>query len=367
MKNRISFGTWEASALTINMICTKIFLNFPRKVAEDAGTAGWILTIYISIISLLLFYIISKLHRKFERLDLIDISEKSFGSIGRIIAGVVFLIPLIYIVSVVLREFSEDMKIISLTLTPISLVTVLFSIAIIIGAYLGIEPIVRVQAFLVPIIIVAYFIIIFGVAPHFELSRIMPILGTGASDIFIKGASKISIFGELLILFLIIPFLKSNKEFSKVGYISIGASAFFLTIGSLAYLLVYSYPTALENFLPIYQLTRIIDLGRFFERVESLFLIFWAIAALLYLSTGVFFITYVFQKTFKLKYQRPLIFPMMIIIFNLSLLPENLYMSVIYETRYFRDMAWIVTFLIPIIILIFARILNKNKKVRKNV
>jgi hypothetical protein len=162
-----------------------------------------------------------------------------------------------------------------------------------------------------------------------------------------------------------VPFLKTNKNFRKTGYYTILLSAISLVTSVLIYLSAFPYPTALESFLPIYQLARLINYGRFFQRVESIFVLIWAASALIYLSTGFFFILHVFRKTFGLKYYKPLIIPMAILIFNLSLLPPNLMTVMKLDTEFFRSYVWIVTFIVPIVALLLARARLKSAKKRK--
>jgi spore germination protein (amino acid permease) len=362
MESKITFGKWEAVTLLINMICTKVFLNFPRTVAESAGTASWILVLYVSIITFGLFFIISKLYSRFEGKDLLDIGEHAAGKAGLIITGLTILVFLIYITSVILREFAEDMKIIIFTVSPISFVTLIFLAGMIAGAYFGIEAIVRFHAIIVPIIATGYLIIIIAVLPLGDYTNLLPILGNGALEIFGKGFMKISFFSELLLLFLIVPFIKTNKNFKNIGYAALGFSTFFLLLSAPVFISIIPYPTSLESFLPIYQLARLINYGRFFQRIESLFVLIWAAAAMLYLTTSFFFIVYVFKKTFKLEYYKPLIIPFAIIIFTLSLLPQNLTTVVKLETKYFRNISWIVTFGFTIVLLIIARAVKRKLK-----
>ncbi|NJD02017.1 MAG: spore gernimation protein, partial [Ruminiclostridium sp.] len=91
MEKKINIGKWEAVTILINMINTKILLNFPRKMAEEAGNAGWLLAIYICILAFAGIYIVAKLYRNFEGKDLLDIGEHIGGSIGRIAVGSIFV------------------------------------------------------------------------------------------------------------------------------------------------------------------------------------------------------------------------------------------------------------------------------------
>jgi len=133
---------------------------------------------------------------------------------------------------------------------------------------------------------------------------------------------------------------------------------------TLCFAAVYPYPIALESFLPIYQMSRLIEYGRFFQRIESIFVFAWAASALGYLSIGFFFLVYVFKLTFKLKYYRPLIIPFALIVFVLAILPKSLMTTIKLETLYFRSTAWIIPFaLTPILLLIAGARLKSKKKV----
>lgn len=365
MDKKITFGKWEATFIIVNLICTKIFLNFPRFMAETAGTAGWLLAIYLSVLAFIAFFIIVKLYKPFEGKDLLDIGEYIGGNAGRIIVGTIVLGFSLYIVSVILREFSEDMKIIGLTVSPLSFVMFFFLIGIIVSSYIGVEGIARYSVIAVPIISVGFLLILVGASAYVDFTNILPLFGNGTNAILGKGFFKISVFSELLFLFILIPFIKTHKNFKAVGYLSIGISSVFLTLGAFVYTAVFSYPTSTESFLPIYQLSRLINYGRFFQRVESFFVIIWATAAFVYLSISFFIILYVFKKTFKLKYHRPLILPFAILTYTISLMPQGLQQAISLETKYFRNISWVITFVITILLLLVARVVWKRRKKRE--
>jgi spore germination protein (amino acid permease) len=361
MENKITFGRFEATCITLTLLSTQLFLNLPRLVMESVWTAGWILTIYITVVSFFLFMIIAKLYVRFEGKDLLDLGEYIGGNIGRIIVGLIVTAFLLYITPIILREFSEDMKIISLPQSPLSFVMFFFLAGMVVAAYLGIEAIVRYSAIVVPIIAVGYLLIIAGSIQYFDVSRITPVLGKGLYAIFVEGLPRISVFAGIINVFLIFPFMKTNKNFKTVGYASIIISGLFFTIGVLAFSLVYQYPTGTESFLPMYQLARLIDYGRFFERIESIFVPVWVVSALFHLSILLFLIVHVFKKTFNLKYHRPLILPFAILIYTFSFLPQNL-ISAIELEKSFRNFAWTISFLLPLLLLIIARVIKKRSK-----
>lgn len=364
---KINIGVWTAAAIIINAVGVRIFLNYPRAIIEGAGNAGWIQIIYASGLVMVVFTIICSLYSKFQGKDLIDIGEYIGGSTGRILVGIPIIAILLLIGTIILREFSENMKIISLPISPINFVMLFFCAGMITGAYLGLEAIVRFHAIVVPIIITAYLLILLGVNKYYDVSNFYPIFGKGLDTIFFTdGFLKISLYSPILYLFLMVPFLKTHKNFKTAGFMGISICAILLLISALSYIAVFQYNTGLEQFLPTFELARLIAYGRFFQRIESIFLLTWASAGLMYLSVILFFLIYSVKKTFKLEYHRPLILPFAVIIYCTSLLPKSLMSAIDLETKFYPKVSWIITFALPLLILILSNIKKSYFKGVKN-
>lgn len=367
MDQKMTIGNFEAACVLLNLISSKIILDFPRTVSEDAGSAAWLMILLDSVVVYLLFLLMSRYYRNFAGKDLLDVSEIALGEVGRILTGIIFLVQFLYVTHVVLRQFAEDIKVISLTSTPVSIVILLFSIGMIVGAYLGLEAISRLHVLAMPLLAAAFILILLFNVPRYDVSRLAPWFGLGVNTILQKGIINLSYFSEVIALFFLMPFLKKKKSFAEIGRYGIFFSGVFLVLSSLCYLMVYQYPTSTEFFLPVYQMARTIKIGRFFTRIESAFIIIWASSAFLYLSASLYFITYIFQRTFNLKYRKPLIFPFIILLFTLSLVPENLYSTLASEMQIYRTFSWIITLIFPIILLIIASARLGTKKSREDV
>jgi spore germination protein KB len=359
---KIQIGIWESKMLLILMMITKVILNLPRTLSEDAGTAGWMIAIYITVLALIGFAVITRLYKGMENKDLVDVAEYAFGSAGRIIAGTIIVVFLFIILSIVMREFGEDMKTLGLTVSPLPFVMLFFAVGMIIAAYIGIESIARIHSLFFPVIFATYTLYIILLVKYLDFSRIMPLLGNGLKSIFVKGALRTGEYAELFFLFLLLPFIKKGTSFKKIGYWSIIVAGFIMFSNTLIYLLIFQYPVSTEIFLPVYQLARIISYGRFFNRIESLFVITWSAVGFLYLGTGFYFLLIIFKKTFRLKFYKPLILPFITIIFSLALVPPSLVSAIDIETQYIRKWAWVLTFVLTAFVLLAARVVKKRKE-----
>ena len=354
MKQKTKIGNFEAFCILINMFCTKLILDYPRYVAEEGGTAAWIMVLLVSLVLFVIFIIMARIYKNFSGKDILDVAESSLGMPGKIITGMLYILQFLYLVSIVLREFAEDIKVISLTTTPVSIIIMLFCIGMLTGAFLGIETLARINAFSVPVLAAAFLLILFLSIPRFDTSKIAPWLGPGPAAIMKELIPNISAYSELIVLFFIIPYLDGKSDYVGIGKYAILVSGFFYTICTLTYMLVYQYPMATEFFLPVYQLARSIGIGRFLSRIEAIFILVWASSAFLYLSSGLYFITFLFKKSFGLKTRKPLIIPFAILIFSIAMTPENLYSAIRIEMEFYRQYAWILTIIVPLFLLITA-------------
>ncbi len=351
MKNKIAFGSWEATALMVNLVFAQIMMNFPGDMVRFGGSAGWIISIIITLIAIGYFAIIVMLYKNIGSLDLIDISEAIGGRPFKTIVGLLISILLILIVSFFMGAFSQTIKIISLDKSPIEFVEVFFFIAIIIAGYFGIEAVVRINAILVPILILGFILITLGVIPQFKVNNLFPILGLGSTSIAKGSIMKLAAFGSFIILFLMVPFFK-KRYLKKVGFSYIVISGVLLLWSTLSFILVFPYEVAVNKRIPIFEMTRQIEFGNFVQRVESIFVLICSLCLLMFLCVVFNFVVYIFAKTFDLKRLRPIILPLAIIVFSLSRISIKWNIDLIGYNM--KTLIWLIGMILPLIIIIIG-------------
>ena len=360
MTKNITVGKWEAVCLLLNTINIQIFLNLPRYLVEIGGTAGWLLAIYVSIIAILFFSIVLILFNRFPGMDIVDIANQVTGKTGQILVGLSFSFLSFFGASLIIREFSENIKTIALTTSPLSYVLAMFVLGMIIASYLGFEVIIRIQGVFIPIIVIGFISIILLVLPYAHFDNLLPIMGNGFTKVFGEGFFKISLFIGISMSYWFPPFLKTFKNYKSVSYWALGLSSLFILSSVLVFSSTIAYPIATESLMPIYDLSRLINFGRFFQRIEPLFLTIWAASAYLYISACFYCSIYGFKKAFNLPYIRPLVIPFSILAFTVAFLPRNITTVIDLDKFYLRTLGFIPVFGIPIILLVIAWIRKKK-------
>lgn len=88
----------------------------------------------------------------------------------------------------------------------------IFMLAIGIGAYIGLEPIARVNNMFMPLAGIVLLLSLILLIPYFNINNIFPILGNGVYSITVKGINTISLFSDILLLNILLPYCENTSE-----------------------------------------------------------------------------------------------------------------------------------------------------------
>ena len=342
--------------LMINLIFVKVLLTFPKTVVENSGNAAWIQILYNTVIAFLFFCAVMRIYNR--KKNIIEIAEINGGKPLKVIAGIIVTIILIINAAPIVRIFPESVKIVLLRDMNTEIIVVIMAAAASVGAYLGLEAVSRVNRIFLPIAAAVFLGLIVLLIPKYRLSNLLPVFGTGYKKIFINGISTLSLFSDLLILNLLIPYSKNIDCIKKSGKWAIGISGLSAAIITAAYCLSFSYPTSKDFIMPAYQMTRLINISNFLSRFEAFFEFVWTILTLMYTAVYLYMICYTIQITLSLKYLKPLVLPVAIILIFISLMPPSI-MKMIEWDSYIGGFSYIPVFAL---LLIFGHSKRMKKK-----
>lgn len=362
-------GKFEAIALILSVMINHIILNLPKALIGSNSSGAFINVVFISLVALLIVYLISKLLKNFTGLDILDISKYLGGNILKVLIGVLFLCYIIFTVSILLRSFSEMIKIIFFPKTSVQVIMLLLLIAIVIVNKLGFKPLARANLFFIPTVLFSILFIFVANFGNFTIQRMLPLFGNGMISTFFSGISNLFAFSGIFYLYLIPPYLKEQKDFSKVAFYSIGISAIFLLMSVSTLLLMFPLITSAEEILPLYLAARFIEFGRFFQRLDAIFVFIWIISMTSYLSIAFYFINSIFKEITNLSASRWTTGLFASIAFGIGLLPKNLQSLSFLENTVYKYIVLILVIVITLTVLVCANIkyLVKEKNNKNHV
>lgn len=359
-------GNFEAVALILTVMINHIILNLPKSLIQSNSSGAITNVIFISLVALVIVYLICQLLKTFLGLDIFDIAKYLGGKWLKVFIGILFLCYLLFTVSTLLRSFSETLKIIFFPRTPVPIIMLLFLLTIVIVNKLGFRPLARSNLFFMPVILFSILFIFVANFGNFTFQRALPLLGNGAISTFLSGISNLFAFGGISYLYFIPPYLKEQKDYTKVAFSAVGISAVFLLMSVSTLLLMFPLVASSEEVLPLYLASRFIEFGRFFQRLDAIFVFIWIISMASYLSIAFYFATNIFQKVLNLQSTKWIIGLLASIAFGFGLCPQNLQQISFLENTVYKYIILILVIGIGLGTLTLANIKHLIKRKKKN-
>lgn len=352
----------EAIGLIAVVLINKIILNFPKLIIKQSGSSAWISTILISLIAIFFAWLISHLLKPFPNQDILDVSNYLVKNKLKNIIGILHILFLITISALVLRNFAESLKIIYFPSSPLIFLLLFFIVSACISNQFDLKTISKANLIIAPIIFISILIIFGSTSKNFVFQRLLPIFGDGAKQTFFSNLANVYGFTGLAYLLYLKPFLKNEKDFSKISIVSIAFSSIFLFLSVVCLLLVFSFVTNSNESMSIYLLSKTIRYGEFIQRANALFIFVWILSILSYCSIVIFFIIYITKKITNVSNTQSINYCFGSIIFGCSLLYENVSKYIDFIDNFLKYVILIFLFGINVFILFLANLKLKKQK-----
>ena len=358
-KKIISFGRFETASVIINALIVKVLLGLPQLLCKEVGNAAWIVALISGVIFLLLVYIIMRLYRRFPGQNILEITEAMGGKRLKTVVAVLIILPLLFKGAITLRLAADTINLITPYKLPTLLTAILVGATMVITAYRGIEGTVRMHALFVPVIITALFIVLIASAKTMDITNIFPFWGLGRGKVLTRSVTAVTMYTDLLYIFLLFPYVKSEKIYSRAVCIGTISAIFLQLIIVLGYALTTIYPQSSELFMPVYQVSRIIKIANNSQSIEAVFYPVWIISSLLYLSLSLTFAVEISGGLIKSRYEKLFILPFALIMFIVGYLPPSVTAAMRLSSSLTPYLA-VLTMLIPFSILLYAALRKRR-------
>lgn len=354
-------GKIEAISLIVMVTVNEIIFNIPNFVILNCGSSSWITVLLHFGLIFILGLLISKFFNELGEKDLVDVSEYLGGKILKWIVGILYVILFVTVSSYVLRYFSNLLELVYFDSTPTSFLLLLFLIGSLFAAKKGIKTISYTNLLIFPIILLSLIIILFSTFKDIVPQRIFPIFGLGGYETFISGFSTIFTFGSFAYLYFLMPILKNPKDFKKTTMFSIIISGIYMLISVLCLIMVFPYAAYADDTLSMYLLTRRISFGKFFQRIDAMFILFWILSVLVFLSINLHFSNSILKKLTNIKHSTELNYSIAFIIFSIALYYKSIVSMKFILNVYIKYAFIILCLIFSFIIMLLAYLKHKRE------
>lgn len=276
MEQKVKISGTQLAMLLFIFVTSTLVIYVPAFTAVDAKESAWLAASIIPFtFGYLTLWVIFKLGSHFPNLTIFQYSEVIIGKFLGKGLGIAYIIFLLVMHILVLREFSDFLAMTTLPLTPkIWVLTSIVGVAIY-GAYQGLEVIVRAVQFIFGIYVGGFTTAILLGLSNFELGRLLPIMEEGLMPIIRGSIVPSSWYGEIGILVILFPFINKPKEIKRKGVIALVAITLFVSIDVAVTIGVLGSKLTSSFAVPLWSMARSIELGEVVQRLESFLLVFW--------------------------------------------------------------------------------------------
>ncbi len=333
---------------------SSIFLVSPSITADLVGTAVWYMTFISAGAAALAFTFVYLLLKRFPGKNIMEVFDAVLGRfIGSILSFVLFA-GLIATLCIKLRQFAELQKSNIYIKTPISFLIGCCVFVIAVLSFIGLESIARYSKLISFTIIPIILLLLILSSKTYQFHRLFPIFGNGLDKTLINGIAQSSIYGAVILVAVFAKSLQGTQIIRKVGYNSILIALLINSACFLALTLTFSYYVFKEVSVPMYIMTSLINLGIFFERVESLFVTVWSLSFLVSVAAIFYASLMIYCHIFRISDKKPVILPLSITALALSMVPQRMTTIIDYYIYYQLQFGWTIYFALPLIVLIIA-------------
>ncbi|MCP8969250.1 GerAB/ArcD/ProY family transporter [Ectobacillus ponti] len=323
--------TREFLALVSFAIGIRFTDTTPNLLIDLGKNAAWMMPFIMGgcmLVSLLLLLSLIQRHQ----LGLMELVMKLAGKKAGFVIG--FLLFCIMLSSDILnmRSYVDIIDTMFYQETPTDLLLLFLAAAAWFVANRGFAVIGQTSWIVFPYIIGSAILIILLSWKETNVLQIFPLEGPGLPVVLKGGITHSSVFGEIILLALFFPFVRSYRQFRLAALGGFAISCSVVAVYCALYVISFDYPAVSYLAFPFQQLTRAVPLGEMITHAEAIFLGFWIIASVLHFAIALYITAFLFAKMVQIHEFEPLLLPIAGFVVIAGRLPTNIMASIALRT-----------------------------------
>ncbi|WP_438432585.1 GerAB/ArcD/ProY family transporter [Gorillibacterium sp. sgz500922] len=350
--------------LILFLVGTSLFMGSAGASQSD----NWIAILIGMLMAFPLILLYGRLHRLYSGKDLFDMLFTAFGPIfGRIVA-LLYAWYAFHLGSLVLRNFGEFSKSVSMPETPMLVPMGMIGLLCIWVIFEGIKVLGR-SALIIAfgMAFVYLFVQILGLS-RLNLQFLLPVLENGWLPVIKAGFSACSFpFAESVLFLSLFPYLKQGRMSYKVMLGCLIASAVIMVLTSIRNTAVLGAEVVSSMYFPSYVAVSRISVGDFIQRIEGSAAVVFVSALFVKVSICLYAVSLGLSRIFKLSSYRVVLVPIgLLMIYQSSFIYDSMMEMTDWAYEYYQYYAFPFQCFLPVLFWLIGEVKNRRGQALKS-
>ncbi len=325
-------GIAEGIGLTFMVMLPRVFLASPAITVSTLQNLAWIAPLLNWTAALAVFYLLSFATARYKG-DLFAVSERLIGRAGAWFFALFYAVLFLLDAASLLRQFAENTLLTALPATEFRVVILWYIVFAAVLVSFGIEGIARASYLVMPFITGGVLAVILLLAPFYDIYRLFPWLGAGITPAVNRGLGLVGLNLGGLLLFVFAPQFQNPGTLRTALVYGGSLSAVLRTLVIFFFLLAFGVAEGMEKTLPFFEMSRLVYLSPYVQRIEALFVVIWVITGLLAIAIDLLVTLQLIARPLNLPSLRPLVPVVALAALNIAVIPADISTAVEADSR----------------------------------
>lgn len=333
MHREVRFGSWSLAAAGMTVLLAQAFHPYMLGALWVAGTGAWLSMLLSGLLAFALFWPAAAHVAAVPGSSLISLARAAGGAPAAVATALLAGGLLVYHSGLVLREASEMAVTLVYPHTPQTFAMVALVLCALYGALGGIDAIVFLCRAFLPLLVLMTVIVLVGSLGWGEFRYLLPFWGPGPAPLLLRTPLTMAIYSPLLFLLVGARNLKDRRHLWRAGLAAIAGAALIFAGTKAVLVMTFPFPMGQTIAFPLHALTRLVIGGRFFERIEALWLFFWVYATACHLGALLHTASAMYAEAVSFPSHRTAVIPLLLVAGTIALFPPDIGRAIAWHVK----------------------------------
>lgn len=357
-KTRYSSGA--LASLGVSLVVMEGFYPTLQIPLPYGHSGAWLLLLMTGVLLAAVIYPVAAALAARPSGNLIGLVQSLTGRAGGILYALAVLGMTVFGGAMILRETSEMAISAVYPHTPLTFATT----AILLGAvYIGVgddSSIVQIGRLFLPALLLALLLFVLGTVGWGEFSFLRPFWGSGPLRMLMGVPSTAMLFAPVLVLLLIAGGVSDRHRLSRwLPLVPLCAGAVFAVVKANL-LMIFPYPLGRETIFPLHAAARLIIGGRFFERVEGVWVFLWVMGTIILVGALLHATAAGVSQAFGIPRAQTLVWPIGAMLLTFAFLPPDQATAIAWHTG-LAPLTALIALLLPAAVGLLSLLMHRRR------